>query len=204
MVTTTDEPTTVDESALVTAAQAGDMAAMEQLLARHQTYVDRLCRRMLHNPCDAEDARQDAWFQAAHRIATFDGRAAFRTWLHTVTKNVCLNKIRAAARADLPVADPDHRPAGERPATLRFHPSRETTPRPDDRVAARLDVQAALNELTPAYRETLVLWYVADLDYTQIAQALDININTVKSRLHRAKAELVERLRDLPGQPALA
>jgi RNA polymerase sigma-70 factor (ECF subfamily) len=179
-----------DESALVAAAQAGDKAAMERLLGRHFAYVDRLCRRMLRDRFDAEDARQEALFQAARRIATFQGRSTFRTWLHTITRRECLNVIRGAGcQPDVPVAEvSEHRNA--------------PTSHPQHRVAERLDVESALNAVNPAYRDALVLWFICDLDYAQIATTLGIPINTVRSRLRRGKAELVELLGELGDSPA--
>ena len=192
----------VDDSSLVKAAQAGNIAAMEQLLRRHQAYVDRLCQRMLRNPHDAEDARQEALINAARRIATFDGRAAFRTWLHIITVRVCLNMIRSAKKKVevLVGEEPDGRPTQDRPGVRR--PPRRTTPDLQDRVAERFDVESCLNAVTPAYHDVLVLWFIADRSYAQIAEDLAIEINTVRTRLFRGKAELAKCLRehiDLPG-----
>jgi len=192
----------VDESGLVKAAQAGNKAAMGQLLGRHQAYVDRLCQRMLRNPHDAEDARQEAWINAAHRIATFDGRAAFRTWLHIITVRVCLNKIRSTKKkTEMLVDEVPERPATSDRPKVRRRP-RKTTPDLQDRVAARIDVESCLNAVTPVYRDALVLWFIADRSYAQIAEDLAIEINTVRTRLFRGKAELANCLRehiDLPG-----
>ena len=91
-------PDTSEEGALVEAAQQGDRQAMNQLLARHWKTVDTLCRRMLRNALDAEDARQEALLQAARRISTFQGRSSFGTWIYAVTRHVCLNEIKKATR----------------------------------------------------------------------------------------------------------
>ena len=188
-----------DDAELVSLAQDGDAAAMEQLLTRHFGYVHNLCRRMLRDPIDAEDARQDALIQAARMIATFDGRSSFRTWLHSLTRNVCLNAIRSASRRAVPVADPlQRRSDAARPPAGRHTQSRLPTATPHDRTAERLDLDSALAAVTPVHREALVLWFIADMDYAQIAETLDIPINTVRSRLRRGKAELVE----LIGEPA--
>jgi RNA polymerase sigma-70 factor, ECF subfamily len=170
----------VDDRVLVARAQAGNPAAMAELLARHFDYIHAICRRILWNPADAEDARQDALMQAARTIATFDGRSAFRTWLHTVTRNVCLTKIRANARRHaVLVADP--------PEPAHRHNEQ-------DAVATRLDVESALAALPEPYREAAVLRYICDLDYAQIAETLDIPLNTVRTRLFKARAKLVNLL----------
>jgi RNA polymerase sigma-70 factor (ECF subfamily) len=175
----------VDDWQLVAAAQRGDAAAMEQLLARHFSYVDTLCRRMMRNSFDAEDARQDALFQAARRITTFDARSAFRTWLHTVTKNICLNKIRSQVRdRQTPYGD----------VVGDIGPTNPTNPH--DRIAERLDVESALAAINPVFHDAVVLWFMFDFSYEQIADALGIPLNTVRSRLRRGRHELAQLLRE--------
>lgn len=177
---------------LVVRAQAGDAQAMSELLSRHFTYVNALCRRMLHNTADAEDARQEALIKAARTIAMFDHRAAFRTWLHTLTRNVCLNAIRSNARVDVPV---DEVPIADPPT---FGSTVERA------IAARVDVQAALAAVHPAFRDVLVLRYICDLEYADIADALDLPINTVRTQLFRGKAQLIARLRELDDMSAVS
>ena len=171
----------VDDLTLVAAAQAGNATAMNQLLGRHFNYVTALCRRMLGDQYRAEDARQDALFQAARRIATFDGRASFRTWLHAITRNTCLNEIRAHTRRSTVPVDDDH------VAPRVVH----------DRIAERLDVESALAAVNPLFRDALVLWFFCDMSYIDIAETLGIELNTVRSRLRRGK----EELKGLLGEP---
>jgi RNA polymerase sigma-70 factor (ECF subfamily) len=174
----------VDDSELVSAAQNGDRAAMHQLLARHLRLVDVLCTRMLHNRLDAEDARQEALLQAARRIAAFDGRSAFSTWLYAITKNVCLNEIRSATRRRaVLVADPE----ADDDSALRV----------DTEVVQRLDVDAALRQLPAVYHQTLVCWFFLDMSLADIAETLNVPVNTVKTRLFKGKAALARLL----GEP---
>jgi RNA polymerase sigma-70 factor (ECF subfamily) len=180
-----DSGDAVTDRVLVTHAQGGDQAAMTALLTRHFDYVHAVCRRILRDPGDAEDARQDALIRAARYIAQFDGRSEFRTWLHALTRNVCLNVIRAKSRVEVPV---DELPE---PAAGGYQRGDQ------DAVATRLDVEAALAALPEAFRDTVVLRYLFDLDYAQIAQTLDIPINTVRTRLRRGRAELIRLL----GEP---
>ncbi len=180
-------PAEVSDGELVVRAQNGDAHALSTLLERHLGYVNALCQRMLRNAADAEDARQEALIQAARTIATFDHRAAFRTWLHTVTRNVCLNAIRRAARAAVPVDD-SH--LSEMPAP---HAELAST------VTTRLDVQSALAAINPAFRDVLVLRYMCDLEYADIAETLGIPVNTVRTQLFRGKAQLMALLGDPPA-----
>jgi RNA polymerase sigma-70 factor, ECF subfamily len=179
----------VDDTDLVKRAQAGDVKAMNDLLALHFGYVNALCKRTLRNPADAEEARQEALMQAARMIATFGHRSSFRTWLHTVTRNVCLNKIRIDTGKEIPIWDIDS--------------SAKTVPGVDAAVAARLDVEAALNQVNPAFRDVLVARFVLDLEYAEIARQLDMPLNTVKSQLFRGREELIALLRQ-PQSPLAA
>jgi RNA polymerase sigma-70 factor, ECF subfamily len=175
-------PAEVSDGELVVRAQGGDANALSTLLARHFDYVNALCRRMLRNAADAEDARQEALMQAARTIATFDHRAAFRTWLHTVTRNVCLNAIRRAAKTGVPVDD--------------SYLNETAAPRLEvaATVAERIDVHSALAAVNPAFRDVLVLRYICDLEYAEIAEALGIPVNTVRTQLFRGKAQLLTLL----------
>jgi RNA polymerase sigma-70 factor (ECF subfamily) len=173
----------VDDSELAARAKTGDERAMAELLERHFDYVHRLCRRMLLNPADAENARQDALLQIARKIATFDGRSTFRVWAHAVTRNVCLNAIRDVRRRDVPV-DVDELPESD--VVLTRNPA--TT------VAIRVDVETALNSLAPPFRDVVVLYFFGDLRYDDIATMLNIKRDTVATRLHRGKKALKELL----------
>lgn len=191
----------VDDAELVRCAQSGDVAAMEQLLTRHFGYVHNLCRRMLRDPTDAEDARQEALIQAARMITTFGGRSSFRTWLHALTRNVCLNAIRSASRRPVPV---HYEVSGEFEVGQAKDPAWDPGFDPYERSTELLDVTAALEAVNPVYRDALVLWFIADLDYEQIAQTLGIPINTVRSRLRRGKAELARLVREPDTSPVVS
>lgn len=192
---------TPDESALVEAAQQGDRQAMNQLLARHWKTVDTLCRRMLRNALDAEDARQEALLQAARRISTFQGRSSFGTWIYAVTRHVCLNEIQKATRhPTTPFADEFDGPLA--PVGSLRHDRRHVPRRPvsaDDlgRASQRLDIDAAMREVSPAYHSVLVMWFFGDMTLADIAARLDIPVNTVKTRLFKGKAQLAQLL----GEP---
>lgn len=177
---------------------------MEQLLARHFGYVHNLCRRILADAADAEDARQDALILASQRISTFDGRSSFGTWLHTLTRNVCLNAIRSSSRRPSPVEDVERpqRDWGEPGPNEGRHRGRGPALHPQEGVAQRLDIDAALAAVTPVHRDVLVLRLHYDLEYQQIADTLQIPLNTVRSRLRRGRDELVSLLGELEGPSA--
>lgn len=180
-----DEP--VDDRELVAAAQAGDAAAMTELLKRHYGYVDVLCRRMLDNRHDAEDARQEALICATRYIVSFNGQSAFRTWLHAITRNVCLNVRRAKKRQPKysidDVFDDDNEPAN-RPGAFADANS----------VDQRLQIDSALAALPENVRDVVVLRFVFDMDYAQIADELALPLGTVKTWLRRGRMQLMSML----------
>lgn len=194
-----------DEGALVEAAQRGDRQAINQLLARHWKTVDTLCRRMLRNALDAEDARQEALQQAAHRISTFEGRSSFNTWIYAVTRRVCLNEIEKISRHPTTPFDDEFDGSSPPVGSLR-HDRRRVPRRPasaDDlaRASQRLDIDAAMRQVSPAYHSVLVMWFFGDMTLADIASRLDIPVNTVKTRLFKGKAQLAQLLGE-PDDPS--
>jgi RNA polymerase sigma-70 factor, ECF subfamily len=164
-----------DDAVLASQAAAGDAAAMAALLDRHFDYVHAICLRMLRDRVAAEDARQEVLFRAASRIRSFDQRSSFRTWIFVIARNVVLNEIRSRGRA------PVLTEAVEAAADVAV----------DDRDPdTRLDVDAALGRLSAARREVIVLRYLCDLPYQEIADILGIPVNTVRTRLRRALGDL--------------
>jgi RNA polymerase sigma-70 factor, ECF subfamily len=166
---------------LVAAAQAGDRDALEQLLRRHHDRIRALARRLCGNDADASDATQEALLAVVRGLGRFDQRAAFGTWVYRVATNACLDELRRRARRPVPADDAvfASTPAGADPA---------------DVVSARLDVDAALADLTPDFRAAVVLRDLCALDYAEIAEVLDIPPGTVRSRIARGRAAIAARL----------
>ena len=195
----------VDEGALVEAAKQGDSQAMNRLLARHWKTVDKLCHRMLRNGPDAEDARQEALMQAARRIATFEGRSSFGTWIYSVTRHVCLNEIQKASRRATVRYDDEFdesvAPARSLRNDRRYVPRRPPSADVHGRVSQRLDIDAAMREVSPAYHSVLVMWFFGDMSLSDIAAQLDVPVNTVKTRLFKGKAQLALLLAE-PDTPS--
>ena len=100
------DPTSTD-SVLVTAARQGDREALEALLRRHQDRLHGLCRRMLGNDHDAEDATQEAMIAIVRGLARFDGRSAFSTWAYRVATNAALDELRRKGRRPRPTTGED-------------------------------------------------------------------------------------------------
>lgn len=157
----------------------GDPAAMDLLVERHAGAVYAFARRFLGDPALAEDLTQEVWVRVLRRADGFAGRARFTTWLFAVTRNACLDHHRRERRPASPVRD-DPRPLDE-----LAHPG----PSVPDRVArAELSalVQRAVAALPPEQREVFLLREQTDLSFREIAAALELPRDTVKSRMRYA------------------
>jgi RNA polymerase sigma-70 factor, ECF subfamily len=165
---------------LVSRAQSGQLDAFEELVRRHRLATYRVALRMLGDESDAEDATQDAFVQAWRNLGGFRADAAFSTWMYRIVSNRCLNMLRARRRTE-PLPDDRESPAS----------------RPDRIAEARWqveDLKLAILRLTPEQRAPLVLRELQGCSYEEIAQALDLSISAVKSRLHRARLELLSAM----------
>lgn len=179
-----------DDPELVAAAQAGDRAALDELLRRHYDRVHGLCRRLAGNDSDALDATQEALIAVVRGLPRFDGRAAFTTWLYRVATNACLDELRRRRRR------PEPRPADDGDHGVALSAG---APAIDQSVADRLAIDDALAGLPEDFRVAVVLRDVVGLEYAEIATTLDIPPGTVRSRIARGRAELARHL----GNPSV-
>ncbi len=175
---------------LVAAAQRGDSTAMDLLLRRHYDRVHAVCRRIAGSTRDADDAAQEAMIRVVRNIDRFDGRAAFGTWVYRIATNTALDELRKRKRRpQLHLVDNDDTaPGGGREI------ADDTAHRTVDGVADRLSIDEALAGLPDEFKAAVVMRDVGDLDYAEIAAALDIPVGTVKSRIARGRRMLVEKL----------
>jgi RNA polymerase sigma-70 factor (ECF subfamily) len=176
---------------LARAGAAGDADALDTLLRRHSRRLYALCHRLTAGQ-DAEDAFQESLLAIARGLSSFDGRSAFSTWAYRVTTNTCFDELRRRRRRPQPAPNDEDRAGG---GELSSAPTGD----PADRVAARLDVEAALASLPAEFRAAVVLRDVGDLSYAEIATVLDVPVGTVRSRIARGRAALLSLLR--PGNP---
>ena len=183
------------DEALAAAANAGDRAALETLLARHVDRVHAICRRVTGHPEDALDATQEALIAVTRGLHRYDGRSLFTTWLFRVATNAALDELRRRKRRPEPAEMSDDR-AG--PASV----GGPAPPSPVEWVvAARLDVDTARAGLSPEFRAAVVLRDLCDLDYSEIAELLDVPIGTVRSRIARGRAAIADHLREPAAPP---
>jgi RNA polymerase sigma-70 factor (ECF subfamily) len=170
-----------DDATLARRAAGGDRRALEQLLDGHADRIHAVCRRIVVHPEDALDAAQEAMISIARSITTFDGRAAFSTWCYRIATNAALDELRRKRRRPVPAHPDGPEPVAGGSST-------------DDVVAARLDVDTALARVPEEFRVAVVLRDLCDLDYAEISEVLDVPPGTVRSRISRGRALLVEHL----------
>ncbi len=161
---------------LLERAREGDGQAFGQLVGHHRSMLWAVCLRITNNPQDAEDALQDCLIAAWHNLAKFRGDSAVSTWLYRIAANAALAVARKTQRVD-PVEE-----------------IIVTAPDQVSRLEADLIVHRALAELSETHRETLVLRELCDFTYEQVAAHQGVPVQTVKSRLNRARAALKEVL----------
>ncbi|GAC58423.1 putative RNA polymerase ECF-type sigma factor [Gordonia hirsuta DSM 44140 = NBRC 16056] len=169
-----------DEAELVRAATAGDQQAFAELVGRHRNRLWAVCLRIAGNPHDAEDALQEALVAAWRGLRNFRGDAQFSTWMYRIASNAAI----AQSKKRPLVVDPADREA----------------PAPGDFTADVVwadRIELALAALPEVFRVTFVLRVYGDLSYQEIADHLEIPVQTVRSRLNRAKKALAEQL----GEP---
>ncbi|HLN04741.1 MAG TPA: RNA polymerase sigma factor, partial [Acidimicrobiales bacterium] len=182
------------DSALIAASRRGNRDALEMLLGRHYDRVHGLCRRMLGNDQDAQDATQEALIAIVRGLPRFDGRSEFSTWAYRVAANAALDEMRRRRRRPLPGLREGQEPGT--PSEERFPTTGPETTwvDPGDAVSARLDVDAALAQLPEEQRMAVVLRDLLDLDYAEIAEVLAVPIGTVRSRIARGRGAMAALL----------
>lgn len=175
----------VDEAELITAAQAGDRSAFDELVRR--TYVDTytLARRLTSNEEDARDVVQEAYLRAWRGIGRFRGDARLNTWLYRITANCAASHVARCRRQRVEPLRPGHEPA---------EAGSDALPEAAAEAAADVElVQAALARLPGRLRAAVVLKDIYGLPHEAIAQEFGISVAAAKVRLHRGR----RRLRDL-------
>jgi RNA polymerase sigma-70 factor, ECF subfamily len=188
----------IEDLALVEQTQQGDMAAFGRLVTKYQDRVYNTCWRLCGNVEDARDLTQDAFLRALQAIDRFQGKAGFYTWLFRIAVNLAIShrrKGRHAVQLSLHDSDGtrliDSQAAGlvRRIGPRGMDPSVTMETREAHRVLLRV-----LEEMDDEFRTVLVLRDVESFDYHEIGEILDVPPGTVKSRLHRARMALREKL----------
>jgi RNA polymerase sigma-70 factor (ECF subfamily) len=170
----------LDESDLIRRFKQGDHSAFEAIVRKYQDRIYNLCRYMLRDPRDAQDAAQDVFLKAYRALKGFMPDSSLYTWFYRIAVNTCLDYKRRRHREALrnePLAEdlPSHEPLPE-----QHYESREVTE----------TIQLALQKLPEKLRVVIVLREIEGCSYEEISQILRTSVGTVKSRISRARVEL--------------
>jgi len=193
-MTTSSRPrdAAADDRALVLQARNGDREAFGELVVRHQRRVWLVCRQYV-GPDEADAAAQDSLVKAWTSLASFDGRAAFTTWLTRIAINTCLDLLRRRRREGLRVVGSDDaEEAVARVVVEDVDPETRTMQR--QAVARLAACEAGLPE---RQREVFQLRFHAEMELDEIAAVLRVHVGTVKTQLHRAVHRLRRELGEL-------
>lgn len=182
------------EAAIVRKVLGGDANAFETLVLEYEKNVYNIALRMTGNSEDAADMTQEAFIKAYNSLQSFRGDSKFSVWLYRIVSNVCLDFLRSKNRrptVSLSVEDDD----GE-DAQLDVADESQSLELLLDRKLTRDSVRRGLDSLPPDYRQILLLREIQGLSYDEIAQALSLEVGTVKSRIFRARKRLCTFLID--------
>ena len=182
-----------DERTLLEAARNGDEAALTELINRYSPNVYRFGMKMCRHEQDAEEVLQDTLLAAAKNLGDFRGQSSLSTWLYTIARSYCIKRRRK--RVDEPSSlEPLHQLRAEGVPQL-------IDLRGPEEAAASREIEAALehaiDELDPIYREVLILRDLEGLTAPEVGKILELSVEAVKSRLHRARAQVRERIAPL-------
>jgi RNA polymerase sigma-70 factor (ECF subfamily) len=188
-----------EDAALIKQCREGDSAAFGRLVAKYQDRVFNTCWRMCGNRADAEDFTQEAFVKAFQAIDRFAERSKFSTWVFRIAVNVVLSSRRGKKAKAVYSLDDSPGPASDASTSAAERAvSQESPPDGDasDRERTRI-VAEALASLEEEHRTVVILRDLESFGYDEIAEILDVPAGTVKSRLHRARMALRDKLSPL-------
>jgi RNA polymerase sigma-70 factor (ECF subfamily) len=191
--------------ACVRRAQQGDGSAFAELVTRHQRQLYRLALRMTQSEADAQEVLQEAFLNAWEKLPGFRGEAMFSSWLYRIAANAALMRLRRKRRAPDALGDEPLELLGPKFTSDGQHanPSQsDWSQRADEALMSRQlgeRINISVSKLPEEYRTVFLLKDVDGLSNEQIADALDLTVPAVKSRLHRARLALREQLTEFFG-----
>ena len=188
-----------DEARLIQRLVARDERAFNALVRAYERRVFALVLRMLGNNAEAEDLAQEVFVQVFKAIGSFRGESKLSTWIYRIAINLCKNRMKYKGVRH----EGKHDDIDEMSDRVGGGPAGGAFPRPDqamEGMQVERIVQQAILQLEPTFRECLVLRDVEDLSYEEIGAITGLPEGTVKSRIHRARAQLKELVEKALGE----
>ena len=169
-----------EEAALVRRCLRGEGAAVQTLVDRFHTEVFAVCMRLLSHRHDAEDVTQEVFLRVFRSLRRWDQERPLKPWIMSIAINRCRTWMTQLAR---------------RPELVDYLHETAAGPPEDDSAELRREIDAAIQELRSDYRTAFVLFHQQGQPYDEIAAVMDRPVGTIKTWLHRARLEVLERLR---------
>ena len=194
MATKQDYPSASDEL-LVQMSQKGDLAAFEELVARHRDKIYARAFSMVRNEDEALDLSQEAWVKSWQRLNQFQGQSSFGTWLTRIVINLCLDQLRKRKRQraeSIEEMDEEHGGVERQMPVVTVNPTERL-----ERVELGHIIDQALGQLSYEHRTVLILHEFEEMEYKQIAKEMNCSIGTVMSRLFYARRKMAALLAGL-------
>ena len=184
-----------DDRSLVQAARTGDMTAYEELVARHCDKIYARAYSMMRNEDDAVDLSQEAWVKGWQRLQQFQGESSFATWMTRIVINLCLDHLRRQKRhraESIEMLEEESGGVERQMPVVTVNPTERL-----ERGELRQRIDKALGQLSETHRTALVLCEFEEMEYKEIAKAMNCSIGTVMSRLFYARRKMAALLADL-------
>jgi len=183
----------IDESVLVTQAREGDSRAFGELVRRYESKIFRLAQHITQNREDAEDVLQETFMKAYEHLDQFQGNSKFYTWIVRIAVNQALMKLRRR-KTDKSVSIDENIDTGEDTIVREIAAWDENPEQRFSREELGELLDTAIQSLEPIYRSVFVLRDIEELSTEETADALNLSVPAVKSRLLRARLQLREKL----------
>lgn len=179
------------DDTIIARCKNGDASSFEYLVLKYQDKVFNLCRYLLKNQQDAEDAAQEAFIKAFNNISSYTPHSPFYAWLSRIVVNTCVDSQRKRSLLSMFFSDngQEH---------IDIHPTHIPNPETAyETQQSMLALQASLKQLSLKLRTVIVLKEFEGLSYEEIADLLDLSVGTVKSRISRARDELTKNMKKM-------
>jgi RNA polymerase sigma-70 factor, ECF subfamily len=183
----------MDEMALITSAQRGDLDSFNTLVLAYQDMLFNTALRILGDDDLAADATQDAFLAAFRGLNTYRG-GSFKAWLLRTVTNTCYDELRRRKRRPTTPLEPDAADGDEMDSPRWLADPALTPEQSAEAVELEHAIQHCLNNLPMEFRTVVVMADLQGLDYTEVATAVRVPLGTIKSRLARARLRLRECL----------
>jgi len=179
-----DSPESHTDEELAKRVQAGDTEAFGALMERYEAKLGRYGHKFLSDREDITDIVQEAFVRAYQNMQSFDTAQRFSPWMYRIAHNAFVSELRKRSRSPVISVDFD---------SMVSHPAYDDpAPKEREQKEMRVLIDKGLGKLSPKYREVLVLFYLEELSYKEIADVLSVPVSTIGIRLKRAKEALMK------------